>query len=599
MKKLIINILILIFLTIEISGQSIATFTVTGIPADSLENIGIRGSVAPLDWGKSIPLKKVNGVYSVTIDFSEVYDEVEFKFVRYTDDRNPSWENIQNRSISLSTNSDIVSTNTWNKEQIIDISKLKRLSPQQLLADFELIKTMVLDVHPGTYRYNTEKQISQALEELKSKFSQPLSTGEAYLAISKLTAQLKCDHTKAGFNNQNKVINSIIHYQKDKVPFTFRWIDNQMIVTHNASENKQLRKGTAIKCINGHPVEKIKKEILLYVGADGATDGNRSYKTEVNGYDFRYNAFDIFFPLLYPLNQNTIHLEIQDYFTKEISDIKVALLTREERAKILSERYPDFPNSRDDLWKFEILKDSIGLLTINSFGLNGWKAMTLDYKQFLAETFAKIKTKSIHHLIIDIRENTGGADEMSIALFSYLPTNPTYFKREGRTRYLTFPETLKPYIQTWGDNPWYFNLNPEKKEPSNGYYLFKENIESTKKSKNEIFNGQVYLLISAANTSLSFYTAYRFALQQTGTTIGQETGGNLNDINGGQILFLELPNSTIEIDFPVMGNFTIDPQPDTGVKPNVEVKVQRSHIANKKDPEIETVLKIINKYGTQ
>ncbi|MFD1316463.1 S41 family peptidase [Namhaeicola litoreus] len=593
MMRLILFVLSLIFTTINISGQYKVNFILSEVPEDSILNVGIRGSVAPLNWEKSIPLKKMNGLYSISLEFQDVSEDVEFKFVRYRNDRDPIWEGIQNRTISLGANADHISNNIWNQEQLVDISKLEPLAPEQLLEDFELIKTMVLDVHPGTYRYNNKKQITEALEELKSSFSQSLTTGDAYLAISKLTAQLKCDHTKAGFNNQNKVINSIIHYQKDKLPFTFRWIGNEMIVTRNASNNQLLKRGVRITRINSIPVEEIKEKMILYVGADGATDANRSYKLEVNGYDFRYNAFDIFFPLLYPLNGNNVALEIEDDETGKVMNVEVSALSRDERTQILMERYSDFPQSRDDLWKFEVLGDSIGLLTMNSFGLFGWKAMTLDYKDFLFKTFAELRSQGINHLVIDIRENTGGADEMSNELFTYLSNEPYQLKREGRTRYINFPESLKPYVQTWGDNPWYFNLEPKNNNPIGGYYIFEEAKNKSEPIKHELYKGQVYLLVSSANTSLAFYTAQRFKQQQIGPTIGQETGGNLNDINGGQILFLRLPNSQIEIDFPVMGGFSIDPQPNTGVIPDVEVMVRREDILENRDAEIETVLKII------
>ena len=88
------------------------------------------------------------------------------------------------------------------------------------------------------------------MNELENKFSEPLTHQEAYLGISKLTAQLKCDHTKAGFNNQGKVINSIIHYQEDKLPFTFVWVENEMIILQNASKNEMLQYGTKVLSIN-------------------------------------------------------------------------------------------------------------------------------------------------------------------------------------------------------------------------------------------------------------------------------------------------------------------------------------------------------------
>lgn len=594
MRNLYLLFLLLLLNIFKLPAQTKVSFVVTEVPEEAGKNVGIRGNTAPLDWGKSIPLKKTEKGYSVTLDFVTGNSDLEFKFVRYTDDTKPEWEGTQNRVLALVPDTALYSENRWDQEQVIDVQSLPLLSPDALLTDFELIKTMVLEVHPGTYRYNSEAQIAKALEELQKKLSMPLTYGEAYLAMSKLTAQIKCDHTKPGFNNQGKIINSVIHYQKDKVPFTFKWVNDKMIVVYDASENKQLARGSEIVKINGIACSQILKDMSDYIAADGATDGNRRYKMEVNGYDFRYNAFDIFFPLIYPLQEELLTLEVIAYGQTKAQTIAVKPLTRDERSKILAERYPEFPKTRDDLWDFKLLENKVGLLTLNSFGLFGWKSMTIDYKKYLADVFDKLAKENIGHLIIDIRKNTGGADEMAIELSSYLTASSYQIPREGRTRYLSFPESLKPYVQTWGDKPWYFELSPEQPDPVNGYYSFPEEEQQKKNYKNrKAYKGKVYLLTSAANTSLAFYTAYRFKEQKLGPLIGQETGGNLNDINGGQILFLRLPGSQIEIDFPVMGGFMLKEQPNTGVRPDYQTAYTQEDIYHSRDLELATALTLI------
>ncbi|MEL6823547.1 MAG: CBM20 domain-containing protein, partial [Calditrichota bacterium] len=313
MKNILFVLLLSAVSSTQLFSQNKVTFHLMGVP-DSVDiNVGIRGSISPLSWAKSIPLNKSGGIYTVTLAFSHSSKPVEFKFVLFKTDDAPIWETTQNRTIVLSPNESIASENIWDKEQVIDIRSLDRLTPDQLLEDYTIIETMVKDIHPGSYRYNSEEQINTALSELKSKFNTSLSYGEAYLAMSKLTATIKCDHTKVGFTNQNKIINSIIHYQQDKLPFTFRWLNKRMIVLHNASESKELIKGSEILKINRTPVAEIQQKMFPYIAADGATDENRIYKMQVNGYDFRYSAFDIFYPLLYPLASRDLELEIRQY----------------------------------------------------------------------------------------------------------------------------------------------------------------------------------------------------------------------------------------------------------------------------------------------
>ncbi|MFK7950337.1 MAG: S41 family peptidase [Saprospiraceae bacterium] len=602
MMKRLLFVVILFFPTFCFT-QITVEFIVTDVPKN-ITNVGIRGNSKPLSWERSIIMSRRTNNFRIKLEFPEDSQKIEFKFVTFTDDKNPTWEGTQNRILQLAKADKMTYEAVWNVEEIVDISKLPLLQPDELMEDYKLLEKVILEVHPGTYRYHTKAEIEASLAELKAKFQEPLTHGEAYLAMSKVTAKVQCDHTKVGFNNQNKTINSVIHRQQDKMPFTFKWIDNQMIVVYNASDNNELKRGTEILTIDGIDVLEIQKNMLPYIAADGATDKTRLAKMEVHGFDFRYNAFDVFYPLLYHIENNQVdltikHFDHRDFGTGEsqVKKITVKTQTREERSKVLSQRNQEFPQNRDDFWHFNITDDNIGILTINSFGLNGWKRMTIDYQAFLDEVFENLKAKKVKDLIIDIRKNNGGNDEMKHVLFSYLkPHNKTSISalRVGKSRYTTFPESLKPYVQTWGDNPYWYNMKPDETDTENGYYLFYENNKKQRqKCHKNRFKNNVYLLTSPENTSLAFYTALDFRLRKFGKIVGQETGGNLNDINGGQILFLRLPNSGIEVDFPIIGGFTIKKQPNHGVQPDIVVEPTLEDIYNKIDREMEIVLELI------
>jgi len=575
-------------------SQKTITISVEGVP-ENASNVGMRGSVSPLSWQSSMEMKKSGDTYQIELELNESETkEIEYKFVTFKNDSEPTWETTDNRFLRLEDieNVDVILC-TWNLLPPLDLSKLKKVSPELLLKDYKLIEQMVLEVHPGTYRYNTKDEINEQLEKLKKTFQDSLSIQEAYVAISRLTASLKCGHTRAGFNNQSRVVQAILHEQKDKILFAFKWLGDEMVVTRNASEVKELKRGTRVLTINSTPVSEIRNQIMNLSAADGATDGNRSFLSESNGYDFRYNSFDVFFHLLFPSEKFELEFQMPD--SEEVLRTTVFPLTREERSEILVDRYPDFPKSRNDLWNFTITDDNIGVLEVNSFGLYGWKALTIDYKAFLEDTFAQLNQKEIKHLVIDIRKNTGGNDEMAEELFKYLIKEVEPLEREGRTRYTSFPEGLKSHVDSWGDDPWYFELEPDR-TTEDGYYCFTENFENQKlKSKGKVFNGEIFLLTSGANSSLSYYTAARFKLQNVGTIIGQETGGNLNDINGGQILFLRLPHTQIEVDFPVMGGFTLETQKDSGVTPDVITSYTVEDIVTHRDVEMDVVNALIHK----
>ncbi len=585
------NILPFLFLSVfcfSLQSQTLITFKVEDLPNVEGKSVGIRGNIPPLNWGNSLLLTKTKEGFQTELSFSDSIQTLEFKFVIEEKGKEVVWETNENRVLKIEDTKPILSESKWSIEEAVDINSLKLLSVQELQEDYLLMEKMVLEILPGTYRYNDKASIQKALAELKEKFQQPLSYGQAYLALAKLTGSIKCDHTQVGLNNQNKVINSIIHYQKDKLPFTFLWLEDKMIVDYNVSNSNQIKRGTRILKINDIEVEEIRKTMLPYIAADGSTDQNRIFKMQVDGYDFRYNAFDVLFPLLYPFKGDSISIEFQNHKEMSISSNHLKTLTREERFKKLIKKYPDFPKSRDDLWDLKIIDSNTALLSLNSFGLLGWKSMTIDYKEFLATSFEKMRTQKIEKLVIDIRKNMGGNDEIKDELFSYLiPKTKSNFEREGRSRYQSFPKDLRPHVKTWGDEPWFFELKPDREDVEKGYYIFENNFNRKKrKLKKNAFQGKVFMLCSAANTSLAFYTAYQFKQEQIGELIGEETGGNLNDINGGQILFFTLPNSQIEIDCPIMGGFSLKKATDSGVVPDVIIPFTLEDLINNNDPHL-------------
>lgn len=586
----------LLLSTFYLSGQTQVNFQVSDIP-DGLKRgtVGIRGSHPPLSWDSSVRMTKKDGHYQVIVEFPADAKDIEFKFVLFDKDKKPTWEGIDNRSLFVGDKDIIHYEASWDEPAFIDPTTLPKLQPAALLQDYELIKTMLLEVHPGLYRYNDEASVQGQLATLQQTFNAPLTHGEAYLAISKLLASLQCGHTFASFFNQNGLLKSVIHWQQDKLPFTFRWVEDRMIVQYDATQEQVLPSGTEILRINGYSSQEILSKLIPYVSSDGAGRASRVAQLEVQGFDFRYDAFDVFHPLVYPLEKPLWEIEVRRAGATVNEKVSVAAITAAERYETLVNRFPAFPKDRNAMLSYEIKEGDVGVLTLGSFGLMGWKRLTKDYKAFYKEAFAAFAKQKVKHLIVDIRDNMGGNDEMKDELATYF--NIDRFidnSREGRTRYLQFPEALKDHVQSWGD-PWYYDFSADKPELRAGYYIFPRAhaINQKNKKKPNVFKGEIYLLTGPRNGSLAYYLAKDFKTFDVGTSIGQETDGNLGGINGGQILFLRLPNSGIEIDFPIMGDFSLSPQLNQGVKPDIQVQPRFEDVQNGIDSEMQQALKVI------
>jgi len=69
----------------------------------------------------------------------------------------------------------------------------------------------------------------------------------------------------------------------------------------------------------------------------------------------------------------------------------------------------------------------------------------------------------------------------------------------------------------------------------------------------------------------------------------------MQGITGGQIFFLNLPNSGIEVDIPVIGYYPTVDRPNEGVKPDVEVKPSVDDLVKGIDTEMEKALELARK----
>ncbi len=558
--------------------------------------IGIRGNIAPLSWEKTYVIKDENkdGIYEGSIAFEKEAGQLEFKFVH--DD--VIWEltTETNRVIDLTKKDLKLPTYQWNENPPLSIAETKALTipKEKLLEDFEIVKTAYTTMHPGLYRYNTPAQIEQHLAVLKADCSKDLTIPEAYIAFSKFVAQIKCGHTYANFWNQPMITKRAVNYQTDKVPFHFRLAENRMIVTESATSESILKRGTEILSINGRNIEEMLATLLPLQSTDGANAGHQLACLQLFG-GSKFEAFDMYFPILFPPKAGKYELSIIDSNNSKVSTVSVPSMSRKERIKIIKKRYPNLiPDVGPDLWNFKMINDETALLTLHSFSIWNWD---FDWEAYIKNVFSTLNKKKVPNLIIDIRLNGGGADMVGLEVLKNISQQPIVFPaRKQLGRFQEFPSTVKPHIGTWDDS--FEKSGIKKLKPmGDGYYAVdgKISAENSFKPYKNNYQGKVYLLVSPFNSSATYYMAGAAKRNGAATLIGQETGGNQKGINGGLIYFLNLPNSKIELDIPVIGDFQIGEHPDKGYEPDVFVAPNVEDIVKGIDTELAATLELIAK----
>ncbi|MBX2878107.1 MAG: hypothetical protein KTR30_38665 [Saprospiraceae bacterium] len=464
------------------------------------------------------------------------------------------------------------------------------ISAGELQKDWKILKEALTELHPALHKYNTPEQMESHFNWLKEQLSEDQDLETAYAHISQFAAKVQCGHTYGNFWNQGPALQAVFKDKADKVPFTFRILNGKMILYQNLSEQKELAAGDEIVSINGHSGASIMESLYPYMKSDGANDGQRLFRMQVFGSN-NYEAFDIYFPLAFELD-NSIELQLKAYGSEAEKTATVQLITRQERFDRLQERYGKQIESYDDYWKFEVLSPKVAKLTIGTFVT--WR-MTLKWRAFLKNAFQTLKEQGIANLILDIRGNGGGDSAVQEELYKYLT-----FKESRRGPYQQtlrnnrVPEHLRPYLGSWSKD--YLDVSNKTKPLEEGFYTFKKGglIDQKMSPKSKAYPGKVYLIADASNSSGTFFLTHYLKANGLATIVGQTSGGNQQGITGGQIVYLTLPHSKVEVDIPLIGYYPTSPKPNAGIEPDIYIAPTIEALVQGRDLEVEHILQLID-----
>lgn len=457
------------------------------------------------------------------------------------------------------------------------------LQPSDLRADLALLRRATTALHPGLHRYTSPREIDSLFAALDSTWCRERTLAEAYRDLSLLLARVRCGHSYANFFNQPNAVADALFHGTNRLPFWFRWIDRRMIVTRDFTPDGRLPRGSEIVSIDGVPVGTILDRLVTVARSDGSNDAKRIAYLEVGG-GTRYEAFDIYYPLFYPMAAADYRLAVRRP-AAAVNEVRVAPLSFRERAAAV---LPGEITRGDSVpvFEFRFLEPAVGYLRMPTWALynSRW-----DWPTWLDRVFLRLDTARATDLIVDLRGNEGGLDVGDALLAHRIDTDLRLAGYERRTRYRRVPEELVPHLKTWDRS--FFDWGPDAIEAGDGFYRLRDDAGSEAgrliRAAAPRFRGRMWVLIDATNSSATFQFADAVRRHDLGTLVGEPTGGNQRGINGGAFFFLELPRTGIEVDIPLIGFFPTEPRPDAGLAPDIAVTTRIKDLTNGVDTALE------------
>ena len=439
--------------------------------------------------------------------------------------------------------------------------------------DAYIVRRALEQLHPGLLRYNSQQDMAARFDRFEREWHTSINQRQRYLALTRLTAAIKCGHSYANFYNQKSAVQDALFGARDKVPFHFRWIGEQMVVTNDPTGS--MPRGSIVTKLDGRSVASILRTLIPLTRADGNNDGKRRQLLSVMGID-DFETFDCLYPLAFPATDR-FRAEARAPDGKRIDMTLDAIDLKTRRAQ----RARSAPAHKDAV-QWTIAHDGkTATLTMDSWGLYNSK---WNWQGWLDASFEDMARRGTDRLIIDIRRNEGGLD-CGHDVIARLIDSPLPLRGYARrVRYRRVPDDLIPFLDTW--DPSFKDWSDDAIPFDARYYDLKGGDDGVDeiRPKGPRFRGKVIILISAENSSATFQFANLIQTHRLGTLIGEPTGGNLRGINGGAFFFVRLPQSGLEFDLPLIGYFPPTPQPDAGLMPDILVRQSAADITVGTDP---------------
>nr|WP_245405039.1 S41 family peptidase [Chryseobacterium sp. SSA4.19] len=225
--------------------------------------------------------------------------------------------------------------------------------------------------------------------------------------------------------------------------------------------------------------------------------------------------------------------------------------------------------------------------------------------QFYKKAFRKIKEAKSSYLIIDVRNNYGGSLAEIHNLYSYLSPEPYVLIKPSevvsgtsplKTNYFWKGSFLE-YIFKGLTYPAFFLAQTFSTYKKDGKFYYRMKADKESKPNDDVFTGKVFVLMNGGSFSASSILTAKLKNDKNAVLVGEETGGANDGTVAGFYSYQQLPNS--KIDLPI-GLLLVQPNitftyTKKGVLPDVTIKETMDDIIGKNDPQLEWILKEIDR----
>ena len=375
-------------------------------------------------------------------------------------------------------------------------------TPEQLRADLASIESTLERTHPDVSHSVDPAVLAQAFADMRSKLDRSMSADEAWKVMSALNPVMADGHlTLLPAGGAAAEIQRHLKNGGRLFPFAVYVSGAAIFVRSKLDGSATPLAGQRIDTIEGVPADEVAAKLLAHMNGD-----TPALRAEMLSDRFAFWYWKFFG------EHRSFRLRIggAESVIEGSSDTPAAY-----REKTFEEQF-----------RFELLGDKAALLTINEFY---WSDKPKFY-QFTRSAFERMRDAATRTLIIDIRANPGGDDDVWYeGLMPYIATRPY---RNGSTYSLKIIEGRAKEGQKVGDVV-----------RGSQDTVYQPQLDNPLR-----FKGKVYVLISPRTYSSAVLV--RTAVQDNGFATLVGVGGGARSTQSGGIQFVKLPNTQMTFVVP-------------------------------------------------
>ncbi|MEK6301949.1 MAG: S41 family peptidase [Acidobacteriota bacterium] len=461
-----------------------------------------------------------------------------------------------------------------------------KFAREKLIEDFQIARQALEEGHSGIYRYTSKADLDRVFDSALESIDRPMDAFEFYRVMAPAVAAIKCGHTSVSLPDS---IRKELNNSALLLPLRVRVLNKRAYVFRDFSDlanpaAQSTLAGKEIQSINGIPASRIIDTMLAAVGADG--DVQTSREVRISGTRFLGN-------LIWLLGlKSPYDLVVSDPGSKQQQKVRLNGIELPKMGEASKARYPQDDSSGPAATLKFADDGKIAQIRIAGFGGFVDAEKKKGIREFYKESFEAMEAKGSKSLIIDLRGNGGGEDELGQLLVSYLINEPFKYYDDLVINAMTF--SFGKYTSS--------NLKiPEglvEKRADGKVHAIRHPNWGTKQPSKPHFAGKVFILIDGGSFSTTSEFLSQAHFHKLATFIGEESGGGYYGNSSGFMPLVTLPNTKLSVRVPLMTYYMAVSgykRASHGVIPDHPVEHTIADLIVGRDKEMELALKLARK----